>query len=96
MIQPLHNYVFIRLRDAAKESRGGIIIPDKLQEKPCHGTVVAVGFGRLLKKGGGKRAPAPVAPGDTVVTTKLGWTPMKVNGEELMMGNWDDILAVEA
>ena len=43
--RPLHDRVVIRRLDADEKTKGGIIIPDTVKEKPQEGEVVAVGPG---------------------------------------------------
>ncbi len=43
--RPLHDRVVVKRIDAEAKSKGGIIIPDTVKEKPSEGEVVAVGPG---------------------------------------------------
>ena len=43
--RPLHDRVVVKRVEAEEKSKGGIIIPDTVKEKPQHGEVVAVGPG---------------------------------------------------
>jgi chaperonin GroES len=43
--RPLHDRVVIRRLDGDEKTKGGIIIPDTVKEKPQEGEVVAVGPG---------------------------------------------------
>ncbi len=43
--RPLHDRVVVKRIDAEEKSKGGIIIPDTVKEKPQEGEVVAVGPG---------------------------------------------------
>jgi hypothetical protein len=40
--RPLHDRVVVKRIDAEEKSKGGIIIPDTVQEKPSQGEVIAV------------------------------------------------------
>ncbi len=41
--RPLHDRVVIRRLEGEEKTKGGIIIPDTVKEKPSEGVVVAVG-----------------------------------------------------
>ena len=43
--RPLHDRVVVRRLEAEEKTKGGIIIPDTVKEKPQEGEVVAVGPG---------------------------------------------------
>lgn len=90
-LQPLGDRVVVR--PAAKEevTKGGIVLPDTVQEKPQEGKVIAVGPGRLTDEG--KRIVMDVKVGDTVIYAKYGGTEIKEDDEELMILRESDILA---
>ena len=54
--------VVVRPTDEAKVTRGGIILPDTVQERPQEGEVVATGLGRRLNNG--KRMEMDLKVGD--------------------------------
>ena len=90
-LQPLGDRVVVR--PAAKEevTKGGIVLPDTVKEKPQEGKVIAVGPGRLTDEG--KRIVMDVKVGDTVIYAKYGGTEIKEDDEELMILMESDILA---
>jgi len=51
--RPLHDRVVIRRLEGEEKTKGGIIIPDTVKEKPQEGEVVAVGPG--ARDEGGRR-----------------------------------------
>ena len=91
-VRPLGEKVLIRRLEAEEKTKGGIVLPDAAKEKPQKGTVLAVGDGRLLKDG--KRAPFQVAKGDKVLFASYAGTEIKIGGEELMLMDESDILAI--
>ena len=91
-IRPLGEKVLIKRLEAETTTAGGIVLPDTAKEKPQKGTVRAVGDGKLLDDG--KRAKFTVKKGDTVLFTSYAGTEIKVNGEELMLMDESDILAI--
>ena len=91
--RPLHDRVLVRRIDAEEKTAGGIIIPDTAKEKPQQGEVLAVGEGRW-DEDGEKRIPVDVKVGDTVVYSKYGGTEITVDGEDLLILNGRDVLAI--
>ena len=91
-IRPLGEKVLVKRMEAEEVTRGGIVLPDTAKEKPQRGTVLAVGDGRLLKDG--NRAAPQVKKGDKVLFTSYGGTEIKVGGEEYLLMDESDILAV--
>jgi chaperonin GroES len=73
-------------------SAGGIVIPDSATEKPSRGEIVAAGNGKLLDSG--SRQALDVKVGDFVLFGKFAGTEIKVDGEELIVMNESDIMAV--
>jgi chaperonin GroES len=91
-IRPLSDRLVVRRTQEEEKTKGGIIIPDTAKEKPLEGLVVAVGAGKVLKNG--KTAPLDVKEGDKVLFGKYSGTEVKIDGEELVLLNQDDVLAV--
>ncbi|MER3447229.1 MAG: co-chaperone GroES [Candidatus Dadabacteria bacterium] len=91
-VRPLHDKILIKRVDAAQTTKGGIIIPDTVKEKPQEGKVVAVGTGRILEDG--KVIPLEVKAGDRVLFGKYGGTEIKLEGEEYIILDENEVLAV--
>ena len=72
-------------------TKGGIVLPDTVKEKPQEGKVLAAGPGKMTDDG--KRIPLDVKVGDTVVYAKYGGSEIKEDGEELIILRESDILA---
>ena len=90
--RPLHDRVLVRRVEAEEKTAGGIIIPDTAKEKPQEGRVIATGPGRFNDNG--ERVPLDVAVGDVVIFSKYGGTEVKYDGQEYLLLNARDILAV--
>jgi len=92
--QPLGDRILIKPQDMEdKKSPGGIIIPDTAQkEKPEHGTVVAVGPGKVGDDN--ERIAMSVKVGDTVMFSKYGYDELKIDGEEYYIVSESNILGV--
>ena len=67
-LRPLQDRVLIRPVERDAKSKGGIIIPDTVQEKPMEGKVLAVGAGQ--KSDDGKVTPLDVKKGDKILFGK--------------------------
>jgi chaperonin GroES len=91
-IRPLSDRLVVRRTQEEEKTKGGIIIPDTAKEKPLEGIVIAVGSGKTLKSG--KTVPLEVKAGDKVLFGKYTGTEVKVDGEDLVLLNQDDVLAV--
>lgn len=89
--RPLGDRVLIRRAAPEAQSAGGILLPDTAREKPCRGTVVAVGPGQFSD--GVTKVPE-VTEGDVVLFPAYGGTPVTVAGEELLILAERDLLGV--
>ena len=92
MLQPLGARVLVKRLEAEEKSAGGIILPEAAQERPREGKVVAVGPGRLDENG--ERIAVSVKVDDVVICSSYGGTEIKMGGEEYLIIDEDDILAV--
>ena len=90
-MEPLADRVVIRPTEKEEVTKGGIILPDTVKEKPQEGKVVAVGPGKLADDG--KRVKLEVKVGDSVIYAKYAGTEIKVDDEELIVVRESDILA---
>jgi len=91
-VRPLGEKVLVRRLEAEDKTAGGIVLPDTAKEKPRRGTVEAVGEGKLSDKG--DRTPLQVKKGDQVLFTSYGGTEIKVAGQDYLILDESDILAV--
>lgn len=91
-IKPLEDRVVLQQVKAEKVTSSGLVIPDAATEKPNEGVVIAVGPGRLDDKG--NRLPVDLKVGDVVIYSKFGGTEVKYDGEEYLIMNSSDIVAV--
>ena len=90
-LKPLADRLVVRPIEREEMSKGGIVLPDTVKEKPQEGKVLAVGPGRLSDDG--KRIAMDVKLGDTVVYAKYGGTEIRIDDEELVILRESDILA---
>jgi chaperonin GroES len=92
--RPLHDRVVVKRIDAEAKSKGGIIIPDTVKEKPQEGEVVAVGPGGRDESG--KVIAIEVKAGDRVLFGKWSGTEVKLDGDDLLIMKESDIMGVIA
>jgi chaperonin GroES len=90
-IKPLFDNVLIRPLEAEEKTSSGIILPDSAKEKPQMGEIVAIGKGKIDD---GKLIPISVKLGQKVMYKKWGGNEVKINGEELILVEEKDILAI--
>lgn len=91
-VRPLGEKVLVKRLEAESKTAGGIVLPDTAKEKPKRGTILSVGEGRLLDSG--KRQPLQVKAGDQVLFSSYAGTEVKVDGEEMIIMDESDVLAV--
>ena len=91
-LRPLYDRILVKRLEEGEQKQGGIIIPDTAKEKPQQATVLAVGSGRVNDDG--KIQPLDVKAGDKVIFGKYAGTEVKVDGEEVIIMDESDILAV--
>ena len=83
-INPLGDRVLVKAKAVEEKTASGIYIPQTAQEKTQVATVVAIGDDESIK----------VKVGDEVIHDKYAGTQFKDNGEEYLILNYADILAV--
>lgn len=91
MLKPLAGYVLIEPAPKEKKTASGIVLPDSLDEKPQEGKVLAVGDDLVEE---GKTIKCPVKAGDKVVYKKWGGNEVKVEGKELLLIKFEDLMAI--
>ncbi|NIP38015.1 MAG: co-chaperone GroES [Candidatus Dadabacteria bacterium] len=90
--RPLHDKVLAKRIGSEEVTKGGIIIPETAQEKPQEGQVIAVGTGRILPDG--TVVPLEVKKGDKILFSKYGGNELNIEGEDYIILEENDILAV--
>ena len=86
-IKPLGARVLIKKLEAEEKTAGGILLTSSAKEKPQMAEVLAVGPGTEDEK-------MELNVGDKVIFSKYAGTEVKFNGEEVMILNQRDILAI--
>ena len=91
-LTPLGDKVIVKRLEAESTTAGGIVLPDSAKEKPKCGIIQAVGPGKLLDSG--ERSKPQVKKDDQVLFSSYAGTEIKVDGQELLIMDESDILAV--
>ena len=90
--RPLHDRVLVKRVEEESKTKGGIIIPDTVKEKPQEGEVVAVGPG--ARDDQGKVNALELKAGDRILFGKWSGTEVKIDGEDLIIMKESDVLGV--
>jgi chaperonin GroES len=90
--RPLHDRIVICRIEGEDKTKGGIIIPDTVKEKPQEGEVIAVGPG--ARDESGKLVPLELKAGDRVLFGKWSGTEVKIDGEDLLIMKESDVMGV--
>lgn len=88
---PLGNHIVVKPSEEMSKSAAGILLPDKKEERPQKGIVIAVGPG--LVKENGDLLPMSVAIGDTVIFKKYSPDEIELEGEKVLVLSESDVLA---
>lgn len=92
-VKPLGDRILVKRVEAQTKTASGIFLPETAQEKPQQAKVIAVGDGKVNEKTG-KREALPVKKGDVVLLSKWGGTEIKIDGEEFIIVNLDDLMGI--
>jgi len=90
-VKPLGDRVLVEVLEAEEITKGGIVLPDTVKEKPQQAKVVAVGKGKVSD---GKLISPEVKVGDVVLFGKYSGTEFKLDDRDLLMLREDDILGI--
>ena len=91
-LKPLGDRIVVKAAPNEEKTKGGLVLPDTVKEKPVEGIVVAVGEGKVLDNG--TRQPMEVKVDDKVIYSKYSGTEVKLDGEEYLIISERDVLAV--
>jgi len=83
-LNPLGDRALVKMVEQEDTTASGIVLPDTAKEKPQTAEVIAVGAHEDVN----------VSVGDVVVLRKYGGTEIKIDGEEQMIVEGEDILGV--
>lgn len=91
--EPLHDRIIVKPLEAEEKTKGGIVLPDTVKEKPQEGEVIAAGKGKTLDNG--TIQPMAVKKGDRILYGKYSGSEITTKeGDELLIMREDDVLAI--
>lgn len=82
--KPLGERALAKLIEREEKTESGIVLPDTAKEKPQTAEIVAVGDGDEVK----------VKAGDTIVFAKYSGTEIRLDNDEYLILDAEDILGV--
>lgn len=93
-LQPVGGNILVKAVAEEKKTESGIVLPDTVsKEKPQRGEVISLGTGRLNEDG--DKIPFNVEVGQIVIFKKYGPDEIEIDGEEYLIMEESDILAIE-
>ena len=90
--KPLGDRILLKQLEAKEQTKGGIVIPDTVKEKPQEGKIIAVGEGK--KNPEGKVIPLSLKVGDKILYGKYSGTEVVVDSEEYLIIREEDVLGI--
>ena len=90
-IKPLAGYALIEPHEAEEVTVSGIVLPDTAQEKPAQGKVLSVGSPSFDHD---REIKPEFKAGDTVLYKKWGGDEIKIEGRELKLVKFEDVMAI--
>jgi len=92
-LKPLDDRIVVKPNEAETQTASGLVIPDTAKEKPQQGTVLAVGPGKRSEQTG-EIIALGIEVGQTVLYSKYGGTEVTANGDDVLVLNARDVLAI--
>lgn len=92
MLKPLSDRVIVKMIEPEEKTKSGIILSTGSKEKPQVALVIKVGPGRLMDDG--KLSKMIVCEGDKVILDKYAGTQVSYDGEDFLIVENDNILAI--
>lgn len=92
----LEDRILVKRDKAETQSAGGIVLPSSSQEKPNHGTVVAVGPGRRHSTDSGSyNILMSVAVGDKIVFSKYNGFDLEDDEGQMVIRESDVLMILD-
>lgn len=94
IVTPLDDRVLVRMKGVERQTAGGLFIPDTVADVSgnLQGQVVAVGRGRLDKKG--RVRPMDIQLGDRIVFGSYAGSKINILGEDLVLLREGEVLGI--
>lgn len=90
-IQPVGNYILVRVKDTLTATEGGVLLPDDSKERPTEGLVVASGPGKIHPFTA-VRITNPIKEGMSVLYGKFDGKPIMYGDDQCQMIRDDNCL----
>ncbi len=84
-LEPLGNRVLVKILEQEERTKGGIYLPETAKEKPQQARVIAIGEEA--------QEELSLEVGDVVIFPKYSGTEVRMDDEEYLILNADDVLA---
>ena len=92
LVEPTSDRLLVQKIDTDKTTKGGLVLSDDVVERPTKGKVLEVGEGRMNDDG--VILPIKIKKDDIILYPKYAGHPVKVDGEELLILEEKEILAI--
>ncbi len=92
--KPLGDRILLKQLEAKEQTKGGIVLPDTVKEKPQEGEIIAVGEGK--KNSEGKAMPLSLKVGDKILYGKYSGTEVVIDSEDYLIIREEDVLGITA
>ena len=90
-LRPLGDKIILKVVETEEKTASSIVLPDSAQEKSTEAEVVAVGPGREIDN---VKEVMEVKVGDRILFSKYSGTEIKYDGQEYLVINQREVLAV--
>ncbi|MFH0887805.1 MAG: co-chaperone GroES [Planctomycetota bacterium] len=91
-LKPIGDKIIVERIEPESKTKGGIVLPDNVKEKPKEGKIIAIGEGKLLDNG--SRVSPSVKVGERIIFSSFAGSEVKIDNKEYLIMNEEDILAV--
>jgi len=89
---PIRNRLLVKKIEDDLRTKSGLKLSDDTKERPTKGSVLAVGEGKINDDG--KLLPMVVKVGDTILYPKYAGHPVKLDFEEYLILDEDEVLGI--
>ncbi len=90
-VKPLQDRIIVEPFEVSSTTKGGLIIPDAVKDKPMKGKVISVGVGKGCPNCG-KDEPMELKAGDTVLFGKGAGMEFEEDGKKYLLMRESDCL----
>jgi len=88
--EPIRDRLLVKKIEDELKTKSGLVLSDDTKERPTKGKVISVGPGKLNEDG--KLLPMVISAGDTIVYPKYAGHHIKINAEEFLILEENEVL----